>query len=52
MEHILEWFQEEARRETSKLDAFCAAFPGGDAEAVCREALEQIAEMGYETRLR
>ena len=32
VEHILEWFQEEARRDTSKLDAFCAAFPGGDAE--------------------
>lgn len=34
VEHILEWFQEEARRETPRLDAFCAAFPGGDAEVV------------------
>lgn len=34
VDHILEWFQEEARRETPKLDAFCAAFLRGDAEAV------------------
>jgi len=34
IDHILEWFQEEARRDTPKLDAFCAAFLRGDAEAV------------------
>jgi len=32
IEQILEWFQEEARRDTPKLDAFCAAFQKGDAE--------------------
>lgn len=34
MEQIMEWFKEEVRREPSKLDAFCAAFPRGDARAV------------------
>lgn len=34
VEQILEWFQEEARRETPKLDAFCESFLLGDAEAV------------------
>ena len=34
VEQILEWFQEEARRETPKLDAFCEAFPRGDVEAI------------------
>lgn len=33
-EQIYEWFQEEARRDTPKLDAFCAAFPLGDAQTV------------------
>ena len=34
IEQIMEWFQEEARMDTPKLDAFCAAFAAGDAEAV------------------
>ena len=34
IDQILEWFQEEARRDTPKLDAFCAAFPKGDAGAI------------------
>ena len=34
IEHILEWFQEEVRRDTPKLDAFCAAFLRADAQAV------------------
>lgn len=34
IDQILEWFQEEARRDTPKLDAFCAAFPKGDAETI------------------
>lgn len=34
VEQILEWFQEEARREPPKLDAFCEAFLRGDAEAI------------------
>lgn len=33
-EQIYEWFQEEARRDTPKLDAFCAAFPLGDTATV------------------
>lgn len=33
-EQIYEWFQEEARRDTPKLDAFCAAFPLADAETI------------------
>lgn len=33
-EQILDWFQEEARRDTPALDAFCAAFPRGDGETV------------------
>lgn len=32
-EQVLEWFQDEARKDTPKLDAFCAAFPRGDAKA-------------------
>lgn len=34
MEQIMEWFQEEARKDTPKLDSFCDAFSKGDAEAV------------------
>lgn len=34
IEQIMEWFQEEARMDTPKLDAFCAAFAAADAEAV------------------
>lgn len=34
IEQIMEWFQEDARRNMPKLDAFCAAFQAGDAEAV------------------
>ncbi len=30
-EQILDWFQEEARRDTPRLDAFCGSFPRGDA---------------------
>ena len=33
-EQILEWFQEEVRKDTPKLDAFCGAFPLADAETV------------------
>lgn len=33
-EQIYEWFQEEARKDTPKLDAFCAAFPLADAETI------------------
>lgn len=34
MDQLLDWFQQEARRDTPRLDAFCAAFANGDAEAV------------------
>lgn len=34
VEQILEWFQEEAYKDTPKLDAFCTAFPKADARAV------------------
>ena len=34
IEQILEWFREDARKDTPKLDAFCAAFPMADAQAV------------------
>lgn len=34
IDQIMEWFQEEARRDTSKLDSFCAAFAHADAETV------------------
>ena len=34
IDQILEWFQEEARRDTPKLDTFCAAFPKGDTETI------------------
>lgn len=34
IEQILEWFREEAYKDTPKLDAFCAAFPKADAMAV------------------
>lgn len=34
MEQIMEWFQEEARKDTPKLDSFCDAFSRGDAEAI------------------
>ena len=33
-EQIFEWFQEEARKDTLQLDAFCRAFPLADAETV------------------
>ncbi|MCI8463223.1 MAG: hypothetical protein HFG25_09825, partial [Lachnospiraceae bacterium] len=33
-EQIYEWFREEARRDTPKLDAFCAAFEQADAGTV------------------
>lgn len=36
-EQVREWFQEEVRRDTPTLDAFCAAFPQGDAQAVERQ---------------
>jgi hypothetical protein len=36
-EQIQEWFQAEARKDTPQLDAFCTAFPRGDAEAVEKE---------------
>lgn len=34
IDQVLEWFQEESRRDTSKLDDFCEAFARGDAAAV------------------
>ncbi|MCI9221082.1 MAG: AAA family ATPase [Lachnospiraceae bacterium] len=34
IDQILEWFQQEARRDAPTLDAFCNAFAMGDAEAV------------------
>jgi len=34
VEQILEWYQEEVRRDPSALDAFCAAFSKADADAV------------------
>lgn len=34
VEQIQEWFQEEARKDTLRLDVFCAAFLQGDADAV------------------
>lgn len=34
IDQILEWFQEEARRDAPRLDAFCNAFPKGDAGAI------------------
>lgn len=34
IEQVMEWFQEEARKDTPKLDSFCDAFSKGDAEAV------------------
>ncbi len=36
-EQILAWFQEEAGKDTSALDAFCEAFREGDADAVERQ---------------
>ncbi len=33
-EQIYDWFQEEAHRDTPKLDTFCAAFPRADAKTV------------------
>lgn len=32
VEQVLEWFQEEAHKDTCRLDAFCEAFARGDAE--------------------
>ena len=37
VEQIQEWFQEEARKDTPRLDAFCATFPQGNAEAAERQ---------------
>lgn len=34
IEQIMEWFQEETRKDTSRLDAFCAAFVDADADAI------------------
>ena len=34
IEQVMDWFQEEARRDTPKLDAFCAAFAEADAGTV------------------
>ncbi len=34
VKQIMEWIQEEAARDTSRLDSFCAAFEAGDAETV------------------
>lgn len=34
IDQILAWFQEEVRRDTPKLDAFCAAFPKADAGTI------------------
>jgi hypothetical protein len=36
VEQIREWFYAAAQRDTPKLDAFCDAFPAGDAETVER----------------
>ena len=36
-EQIQEWFQEEARKDSPGLDAFCAAFLQADADAVERQ---------------
>ncbi len=36
VDQIQEWFQQEARRDTPALDAFCDAFANGDGEAVER----------------
>lgn len=34
IEQVMEWIQEEARKDTPKLDAFCDAFPKGDTETI------------------
>uniref|UniRef100_UPI0038CC07D1 PD-(D/E)XK nuclease domain-containing protein n=1 Tax=Acetatifactor aquisgranensis TaxID=2941233 RepID=UPI0038CC07D1 len=34
IDQILAWFQQEARKDTPTLDAFCEAFANGDAQAV------------------
>lgn len=34
VEQIMEWFQEEARKDTLKLNAFCEAFLQGDAKKI------------------
>lgn len=36
-EQVKEWFQEEVRRDTHTLDAFCAAFMCGDAQGIERQ---------------
>lgn len=36
-EQVKEWFQEEVRRDTPTLDAFCAAFMCGDAQGIERQ---------------
>lgn len=33
IDQVMTWFQEEARKDTPKLDAFCEAFVSGNAEA-------------------
>ena len=34
IEQVMEWIQEEARKDTPKLDAFCDAFTKGDTETI------------------
>lgn len=34
IEQVMEWIQEEARKDAPRLDAFCDAFPKGDAESI------------------
>lgn len=34
IEQVMEWIQEEARKDAPGLDAFCDAFPKGDAESI------------------
>jgi hypothetical protein len=36
VEQIRQWFSDTARKDTPKLDAFCDAFPAGDAETIER----------------
>ncbi len=42
IDQILEWFQEEARKDTPNLDAFCEAFARGDAGEVERRFDEYL----------
>lgn len=34
IEQVMEWIQEEARKDAGELDAFCDAFPKGDVESI------------------